>query len=103
MERKMDRLTLPVNTTSEEIALDGVMKLLWKEADEDRNKKLESAVEEMITDEQARGVHVIEDFFGRLIDVRLDHAVPFGTVVFIRKDLYSDLFVPPPERGGGET
>lgn len=94
-----------------------MMKLLWKEADEKRNQKIETAVEEMLTDDQARGVRVIENYFGGLIDVRLDSAVPYGTVLIVRKANFLDDLdpiiiknvgvsdagtVPPSEGSGGK-
>lgn len=92
-----------------------MMKLLWKEADEQRNRRIETAVEEMLTDDQARGVRVIENYFGGLIDVRLDHAVPFGTILIVRKTNFlddldpiiiknvgvSDVGTVPPSEGSG--
>lgn len=83
--------------------MDDVMQGVWDQVQIERVQKVAAGVEQMFADPQKRGLIVVENQFGRILEVGLDASVPFGTVHLVRKELDIDNLVSPSTRSGGET
>lgn len=77
------------------------LSVLWKQIDDDRRAKIEAAVEQMITDPEQRGVLIRESQYGVLLSAELSSAVPYGTVIVKREDVYNGIVSPPAKSGEG--
>lgn len=61
---------------------------------------IEQTCEQSLTDEQQRGVLIIQNFFQNQFEVRLDPRVPYGHIYVAQKETDLDRFVSSSEEGG---